>query len=55
MKTTASSKPLDFRRFHLTTNEWSAASTFNDRYYVYRLMVTKGSIRLRLIQDPVTQ
>ncbi|PYZ94931.1 hypothetical protein CR194_05255 [Salipaludibacillus keqinensis] len=55
VKTTASSKPLDFRRFHLTTNEWSSATTFNDRYYVYRLMVTKGSIKLLLIQDPVKQ
>ncbi|MDR9506931.1 DUF3883 domain-containing protein [Brevibacillus agri] len=55
VKTTASSKPLDFRRFHLTPNEWAAADTFGSRYYVYRLMVTKGSLRLRLIPDPVAQ
>ena len=40
-------------RFHLTPNEWSAAESNKDRYYVYRLMVTKGSLKLYIIQDPV--
>jgi hypothetical protein len=53
VKTTASSTPIDFKRFHLTPNEWSAADTLGQRYFVYRLMVTKGNLKLLLIQDPV--
>lgn len=53
VKTTASSTPVDFRRFHLTTNEWAAAETSGERYFVYRLMVTKGNVKLLQIQDPV--
>jgi hypothetical protein len=53
VKTTSSSTKIDFMRFHLTPNEWSSAETNKERYYVYRLMVTKGSIKLILIQDPV--
>lgn len=55
VKTTASPKPVNFRRFHLTPNEWDAAKSFGEKYYVYRLMVTKGSIKLRLINDPIAQ
>ncbi|MBW3112498.1 DUF3883 domain-containing protein [Bacillus sp. MCCB 382] len=53
VKTTSSSTPLAFMRFHLTPNEWSAAESNKERYYVYRLMVTKGSLKLFVIQDPV--
>ncbi|GGG60480.1 protein NO VEIN domain-containing protein [Paenibacillus radicis (ex Gao et al. 2016)] len=55
VKTTASPKPVDFKRFHLTPNEWDAAKSYGEKYYVYRLMVTKGSIKLRLIKDPIAQ
>lgn len=55
VKTTASPRPVDFKRFHLTENEWNAANTYNESYYVYRLMVTKGSMKLRIIKDPVAQ
>lgn len=55
VKTTSSSTPLAFMRFHLTPNEWSSAETNKDRYFVYRLMVTKGSLKLFIIQDPVGQ
>lgn len=55
VKTTASPKSLDFKRFHLTPNEWDAAKSYGDKYYVYRLMVTKGSIKLRVIKDPIAQ
>jgi len=55
VKTTISSKELNFNTFHLTTNEWMAAETLDGRYYVYRLMVSKESVLLFMIQDPVSK
>ena len=52
-KTTISSKPLHFNRVHLTKNEWNTASSTHDRYYVYRLMLSKKERKLFLLQDPV--
>ena len=53
VKTTISSKPLHFSKVHLTPNEWSTANTMRDRYFVYRLMISKTEKKLFLIQDPV--
>ncbi|MCT7581443.1 protein NO VEIN domain-containing protein [Aliarcobacter butzleri] len=53
VKTTVSSKKFNFFNFHLTPNEWNAASTLKDSYYVYRLSITKNSIELHMIQNPV--
>ncbi len=53
VKTTISSKPLHFNKFHLTRNEWNTASSTRDRYYIYRLMISKYERKLFLIQDPV--
>lgn len=53
VKTTISSKPLHFNRIHLTKNEWNTASSTHDRYYVYRLMLSKSEKKLFLLQDPV--
>lgn len=53
VKTTISSKPLHFNRVHLTKNEWNTASSTHDRYYVYRLMLSKTERKLFLLQDPV--
>lgn len=53
VKTTISSKPLHFNKVHLTPNEWNTASTLKDRYFVYRLMISKAEKKLFLIQDPV--
>ncbi|WP_029265806.1 protein NO VEIN domain-containing protein [Virgibacillus alimentarius] len=53
VKTTASSTPVNFLKFHLTPNEWTAAESHEDRYFVYRLMVTKQATKLFVIQDPV--
>jgi len=55
VKTTISSKPLHFNKFHLTPNEWNTADTMKDRYYVYRLMISKANRKLFIIQDPVGQ
>ena len=53
VKTTVSSKPLHFNRIHLTKNEWNTASSTHDRYYVYRLLLSKSEKKLFLLQDPV--
>ena len=53
VKTTISSKPLHFNRIRLTKNEWNTASSTHDRYYVYRLLLSKSEKKLFLLQDPV--
>lgn len=53
VKTTISSKPLHFNRVHLTKNEWNTASSTHDRYFVYRLLLSKTERKLFLLQDPV--
>lgn len=53
VKTTISAKPLHFNKIHLTKNEWNTANSTRDRYYVYRLMISKGERKLFLLQDPV--
>lgn len=53
VKTTISAKPLHFNRIHLTKNEWNTASSTHDRYYVYRLLLSKKERKLFLLQDPV--
>ena len=53
VKTTISSKPLNFYSFHLTPNEWDTASSLNDRYFVYRLMISKSEISIYILQNPV--
>ena len=53
VKTTISTNPISFNRFHLTTNEWVTASGMEDRYFVYRLFISKKDARLVLIQNPV--
>lgn len=55
VKTTVSSKPLQFNCFHLTPNEWNMADTVKDRYFVYRLALAKSERRLVVIQNPVNQ
>ena len=53
VKTTISSKPLHFNKVHLTPNEWNTASTMKDRYFIYRLMISKAEKKLFVLQDPV--
>lgn len=53
VKTTISSKKISFANFHMTPSEWKAAESFDGRYFVYRLMVSKNGTRLFIIQDPV--
>lgn len=53
VKTTISSKPIVFNKVHLTPNEWQAAKSYKDRYFVYRLMVSKNELKLYVLQNPV--
>ncbi len=53
VKTTISNKPINFYSFHLTPNEWDTASSLNDRYFVYRLMIQRGNINIYILQNPV--
>lgn len=53
VKTTISSKPIMFNKIHLTPNEWQAAKSYSDRYWIYRLMVSKRSIKLFIMCNPV--
>ena len=53
VKTTISSRPIVFNKIHLTPNEWQAAKSYKERYFVYRLMVSKVGIKLYILQDPV--
>ena len=55
VKSTISSKTLNFYNFHLTPNEWATAETLKNVYFVYRLMISKKERRLFIIQDPVSQ
>ena len=54
VKTTISQNRLNFGNFHLTPNEWNSATTLRDRYYVYRLMISKEERTLYILQDPVS-
>ncbi len=55
VKSTISSKSLNFYNFHLTPNEWATADTLTNRYFVYRLMISKHKQKLFIIQDPISQ
>jgi hypothetical protein len=52
VKTTVSSKPIHFNKFHLTTNEWNSARSYQDRYFVYRLYLSKHERKLYILQNP---
>lgn len=53
VKTTISTKPIVFNKIHLTPNEWQAAKSYKERYFIYRLMVSKTEIKLYVLRDPV--
>ena len=40
-------------RVRMTTNEWVVAESDRDTYYIYRLIINKQSIELRILQNPV--
>jgi hypothetical protein len=53
VKTTISRSKLSVYRFKMTPNEWGAAETHRDTYFVYRLMISDGRISLFVLKNPV--
>ena len=53
VKTTISSRLIAFNKVHLTPNEWQAATSYRNRYFIYRLMISKKDIKLFVMRDPV--
>lgn len=53
VKTTISKGRLSVNRFHMTPSEWTSAEGHNNRYFVYRLLISKEDLDLFVIQDPV--
>lgn len=53
VKTTISAKPLLFNRISLTSNEWRTAASVGDRFFIYRLMISKNESKLFILQNPV--
>lgn len=53
VKTTISRNKIAINRFHLTPSEWTAAESHQERYFVYRLMISGDDINLTLIRNPV--
>lgn len=53
VKTTISMKPLHFTKIRLTPNEWNVAKSTKDRYFIFRLAISKKDKKLFIIQDPV--
>ncbi len=57
VKTTISNAAIDFNQFHMTDNEWNAATTYKDQYWVYRLMISRArgmpEIKMFVLRNPV--
>jgi len=53
VKTTISHSRLSRQNFHLTPNEWRSATSYLERYFIYRLMISTDEISLFIIQNPV--
>lgn len=53
VKATVSNSDLNFKTFHLTENEWNVASSMGDKYYVYRIMISRDSLKLFVIRNPI--
>ena len=37
----------------MTPNEWGAAETYRDAYYIYRLLISTDGVDLFVIRNPV--
>jgi hypothetical protein len=55
VKTTRSKRLLVNNSFTMTPNEWKAARTLRDSYYVYRLIISEGALRMFVIKNPYHQ
>src|SRR3989344_4891974 len=55
VKTTISNTDIDFKSFHMTENEWNIASSMGEKYYVYRMVISRSSVKLFIIRNPVNK
>lgn len=55
VKTTRSRGKLKTQSFTMTTNEWVTARTLGETYYVYRVIISEGSLRMFVIHNPYKQ
>jgi hypothetical protein len=55
VKTTRSKRLLVNNSFTMTPNEWKAARTLKDSYFVYRLIISEGALRMFVIKNPYLQ
>ena len=53
VKTTVSRRSIRYFNVHLTPNEWSAAATIQEHYFIYRLVISSGEMFLYLLKNPV--
>ena len=53
VKTTISKKRIQMYGFHMSPNEWNVASTIQEHYCVYRLMLSEESKILIVLRNPV--
>ena len=51
VKTTVGNTSITFNSFHITLNEWRTAKSVRDRYYIYRLQISKHSKKLFIIKN----
>jgi len=55
VKSTISKNKVNSKGFNMTVNEWTAAETLKEAYYIYRLQFSNSGAQLFIIKDPVTQ
>lgn len=55
VKTTRSKRQLVVNSFTLTPNEWNAARSHGDTYFVYRLIISEGALKMFVIKNPYEQ
>lgn len=53
VKTTISNNRINQYSFHLTENEWNTATDQTDKYYVYRLMLSRSERTIYILHNPV--
>lgn len=55
VKTTRSKRRLVNNSFTLTPNEWNAARSHGETYFVYRIIISEGALRMFVINNPYEQ
>jgi len=53
VKTTVSRGKLAANNFTMSPNEWNAAKSNKQIYFIYRIMISSEDVSLFIIQDPV--